>query len=1558
MTTRDVRPKQKKKQQKNRNQSKMLASKAREEIKGKRNWTLDDVEFIPLKGTVGSLRVDSASASQLSKKSARRASTVNVDTLRIEIAASSSGNTLCASIFNIIAQHMHQFETLAGDEKQQTIVYANSISLCVRLTSTLDQLHSAAALFIDIPFVQWNAVNVNASHLSDDDWCVPLLQSILNDDGEKQDEAMQLCFDSFRVSAVLPGSDERVTLMMGASGQRFQNAAFFCGEQAHVFLDSCVAGLSHAQFLWMRRQFDVVDSPAAASSSSLPQTCAQLSLSIQRWHVGLLRIDIFMGESHPGALSGHIECAHVRLSARDAMLSYERSAERVDCNVLFGQLSVVTHRDGTATTLLSTSSAVADVDRLIGDAAVCAQVRCAPQRAYTARHVDAQLQMVGTQFDRQVCGEQVNCELIVLLGDAIAGAGVDVAQPLLPVCSTIGDLLVPTRADHSGCTLYAKSLRVECADMCVDMSALRIVARPDGELACLLHFDSMALRRDGELLADVPRGHGNSIELTRSTPATLLSSNDDGDDLETVDIDSSRAANRVDDDDRDGLPAWMRGDAALDAQQPRLFERGKRAIEGRTFEVPVTASDDERNRFVERRIGADRLVARVRICSAGTRICVDLAALQRSMSGLGDALAALFGAALAPWRSFADRGKGKARRQRQQESLPGADVALTIDLEAGGQLLDTFEFERLRFARLPSAGVTLAGVDALRSRVADDSLDVGIEALRVTIEHGARAVVDARDVMLHTKLSLRSSASTLSALLAPLLSTSASVPLFVSARDLTVRYAPPMLSSRVVAFIDRVDSVHAEAHREAPWRTFLCRASVRLADADPLREWSPRRFVPVANIGFAQLSWADNAWTLGEHVAAIECCADSLHTLALTVANWLCDESADDGIEPSSPSPSSDRAVVDMSSALDLHAFAPLSRDSSDDDNEYVVVDVSAQLDSAQLPPNALFIDEQRERLSSSPALEQMEDDEQGRRLSTLPFVESPPRRVESPSIVLEDELADSSASVQPVRHVEFNTIGDPVLLQVISDDDDDDGDDDEEPMHRRQASVESGPPLSRMPRVQVWGDNKAYWRERAHWIGGGAEPAAPELIEDYRNCEQPSSVLEVPGGGIYASASPARRRLACDNVTLRIAVHGGSDWDPALAEQEFAGRMAPHVTLALEGISVRYDEWLGGGGGGGGSVGDEDDARPLWRLAVTVRDLSVLDSIETSVFGSFVGYDSQFLRPTRSDMASLVLDAVRVRGAASAEHRLSVDLLPLRFAIDQDTLEFVVDVLGHSAPPSPRASHAAVDADVDRRGGMFFQRVDVAPVHVDVSYRPKRVDLSGGYAEAINVLETSSSGAELPAVAVGGMAGWQRAFDAVRSRWSSALLDMPMSSALTSYLRSWRSVRPFVNIGSGVADLVALPIDQYRRDGRILRGAQRGAASFLHSLAAETIGVGARVATGTRRVLQNADDYCVAGGGGGDDDDGEQDRRAGNRRPDSAAEGLRQGYESMRGELARTHHTLIAIPRRQYEAEGLGSALSSVARAVPIAVIRPMIAITDGASKVLVGAASSDRSV
>ena len=67
--------------------------------------------------------------------------------------------------------------------------------------------------------------------------------------------------------------------------------------------------------------------------------------------------------------------------------------------------------------------------------------------------------------------------------------------------------------------------------------------------------------------------------------------------------------------------------------------------------------------------------------------------------------------------------------------------------------------------------------------------------------------------------------------------------------------------------------------------------------------------------------------------------------------------------------------------------------------------------------------------------------------------------------------------------------------------------------------------------------------------------------------------------------------------------------------------------------------------------------------------------------------------------------------------------------------------------------------------------------------------------------------------------------------------------------------VRSLVNLGSGVADLILLPLDEYKREGKVVRGLQKGTKSFLKSAAIETLKLGSQLADGTRILLERAED-------------------------------------------------------------------------------------------------------
>lgn len=144
--------------------------------------------------------------------------------------------------------------------------------------------------------------------------------------------------------------------------------------------------------------------------------------------------------------------------------------------------------------------------------------------------------------------------------------------------------------------------------------------------------------------------------------------------------------------------------------------------------------------------------------------------------------------------------------------------------------------------------------------------------------------------------------------------------------------------------------------------------------------------------------------------------------------------------------------------------------------------------------------------------------------------------------------------------------------------------------------------------------------------------------------------------------------------------------------------------------------------------------------------------------------------------------------------------------------------------------------------------------------------------------------------------------------------------------------IRSVVNVGSGIADLVLLPIAQYKKDGRIVRGMQKGATAFVKSTATEAIKLGARLATGTQVILEQAEgvlgsqfrDPIMAetlqqiedvGFEGSDDEEKLFSKYA--EQPVDIREGVHSAYRSMRRNLNSAAQTILAVPMEVYERSG-----------------------------------------
>ncbi|KAJ1883953.1 autophagy- protein 2 [Kickxella alabastrina] len=364
-----------------------------------------------------------------------------------------------------------------------------------------------------------------------------------------------------------------------------------------------------------------------------------------------------------------------------------------------------------------------------------------------------------------------------------------------------------------------------------------------------------------------------------------------------------------------------------------------------------------------------------------------------------------------------------------------------------------------------------------------------------------------------------------------------------------------------------------------------------------------------------------------------------------------------------------------------------------------------------------------------------------------------------------------------------------------------------------------------------------------------------------------------------------------------------------------------------------------------------------------------------------------------------------------------------------------------------------------------YFQIVRIAPINVIFDYKPRRlrtVSGSGGSSSAaasgmqsgsaavggvssspsaaatgaspkartslsssrkpvelLNFFPLEDAEMTLNTVKVRGVAGVSKLIRELGSSWLPHLTQTQIPGVVSGMT----PLRSLVNIGSGMADLVILPLEQYRKDGRLVQGIKRGAKSFARTTAMEAIQLGAKVAINAQTLLEQAGDILnvdvasgessnpnshdgrldgavsphgadqqphivvdladwpdymsadghgslagtehsasVAGGSGGRRISFNKSKYA--RQPENLSEGMRQAYMSLRSNVGDAVQTILAIPVVVQESEADGyvddngvpgrspvhGSVRAVVRAVPVAVLKPMIGATEAVSKTLLG--------
>ncbi|XP_038643270.1 autophagy-related protein 2 homolog A-like [Scyliorhinus canicula] len=369
-----------------------------------------------------------------------------------------------------------------------------------------------------------------------------------------------------------------------------------------------------------------------------------------------------------------------------------------------------------------------------------------------------------------------------------------------------------------------------------------------------------------------------------------------------------------------------------------------------------------------------------------------------------------------------------------------------------------------------------------------------------------------------------------------------------------------------------------------------------------------------------------------------------------------------------------------------------------------------------------------------------------------------------------------------------------------------------------------------------------------------------------------------------------------------------------------------------------------------------ELEEQPIARQVFIVQELEIRDRLAASQINKFLYLYTSEKMPRRAHSNMLTIKALHVRpesGLGGPECCLRVSLMPLRLNIDQDALFFLKDFFTSFAtginPVVPVETATEAKPDPGQRAGGAFDAdspgrdADPAPslpemtasmettfseqsssstasssseqpiyfrefrftseVPIWLDYHGKHVTMDQGTFAGILIGLAQLNCSELKLKRLccrHGLLGVDKVINYALNEW----LNDIRKNQLPGILGGVGPMHSVVQLFHGLRDLFWLPIEQYRKDGRIIRGLQRGAASFGTSTASAALELSNR---------------------------------------------LVQAIQVLAG-VIDTAQTICDVATRGHEQKGITGAVGGVLRQIPPTVVKPLIVATEATSNLLGG--------
>ncbi|XP_031482681.1 autophagy-related protein 2 isoform X1 [Nymphaea colorata] len=473
-------------------------------------------------------------------------------------------------------------------------------------------------------------------------------------------------------------------------------------------------------------------------------------------------------------------------------------------------------------------------------------------------------------------------------------------------------------------------------------------------------------------------------------------------------------------------------------------------------------------------------------------------------------------------------------------------------------------------------------------------------------------------------------------------------------------------------------------------------------------------------------------------------------------------------------------------------------------------------------------------------------------------------------------------------------------------------------------------------------------------------------IVNHHEGCiDSASSEYSFSSFASVAEELKSKGRIILENVNVTWAMFAGSDWSSSSCNgsevSKTIGRdTAKCLELSLLGMNIKYDIFPNG-------------KLNVSNLSISIQDVHVYDSSKEAPWKMILGYYHSKLHPRESHAKAvdLILETVKPDPLIPLEeYRLKLSLLPLRLHLHQSQVDFLVSFFSHGHPSSDQFSSVPNDLGrpctfatsvsqlnvVEEALLPFFQKCDIYPSILRVDYIPQHVDLAalggGNYVELLNLVPWKGIELRLKYVHAAGIYGWNSVCETVIGEW----LEDISHNQVRELIKGLVPVRSLCSVGSGAAKLISLPVTNYRKDHKLLKGLQRGAITFLRSVSLEAVALGVHLAGGahdmllqTEYILQNVPPSVHTASRD------REDAAVRVNQPNNAQEGVQQAYKTLAHGFGKSASALVGNPMKSYNrGASAGSALASAAKSAPAAAVAPATAAVGAIHCALLGVRNS----